>query len=130
VCAAMVVTLLSPMLRNRDSFPLSTYPMYADVRSESDDFIVVTATDESGAQRVLPMGVVAQTDDPLIARGVVNSAERSGELVALCQQIAARSPDWARGVIIANERHRLLDAARGNPSLVNRRELTRCAVVP
>jgi hypothetical protein len=130
VTAAVVAVLVSPLLRDRDSFPLSTYPMYANVRDETEDFIVVTALDESGRPQTLSMQIVAQTDDPLIARGVLDNAVRGGAVADLCQQIASRSPSWARTVVITRERHRLVDAARDDPSLVQSETLERCDVLP
>jgi hypothetical protein len=130
VTAVIVAVLVSPTLRDRDSFPLSTYPMYANVRSEAEDFIVVTALDQAGNQRALSMQIVAQTDDPLIARGVLDNAVRADALADLCQQIAARSAPWTRTVIITRERHRLVDVANGDPSLVQGATLERCDVSP
>ena len=63
---AVLAAVLSPAITNHDSFPLSTYPMYAFRRGRLDTFQVVLGVDAAGADRPLSLWVVANTDDPLI----------------------------------------------------------------
>jgi hypothetical protein len=59
--------LMSPVVRNRDGLPLSTYPMYATARSNIVGFVVVRGVTSGGEHVDLSMFTIARTRDPLIA---------------------------------------------------------------
>jgi hypothetical protein len=67
-----------PRSERKDSFPISTYPMYAFRRASADRFQVVLDEDSAGAIRPLPMHQVADTNDPLIAESLIDQAIRAG----------------------------------------------------
>lgn len=124
---AVIVVVASPALRDRDSFPLSTYPVYADVRPSTAVFATAVGVRLDGSERRLPMATLASTDDPLIAQqrladGVANGAE------GLCARIAARSPADVFEVIVVSERHDIVKAAAGEPSQLDRTIHARCRV--
>ena len=123
-----VVVLVSPALRDHDSFPLSTYPMYASVRSDVATFVTAHGGRSDGSIRRLSMEVIAQTDDPLIAASRLAAAVGDGRADALCTGIARRAPDDVVAVVVVRERHDVVSAARGDDSVVQRDELARCAV--
>ena len=69
----MVVLVVSPAMRNRDSFPLSTYPIYAHSRGRLVTFDTVEGVVAGGEIERLSLEAIAQTDDPLIAASVGSS---------------------------------------------------------
>lgn len=89
--AAVVVALFTPVIRDQDSFPLSTQPMYASARDRIDILASARGVDgRTGEQIRLSMGLVAATDDPLIAQSRLRRAISSGTAEALCVEIAGR----------------------------------------
>lgn len=100
VTIAVVVALFVPVIRDQDSFPLSTQPMYATARDSFEWLPSARGVDGgTGGQRRLSMALVAETDDPLIAESRLEQAIRSGRAMELCEEIAARvavDPDLRR----------------------------------
>ena len=89
--AAVVAALLVPVLRDRDSFPLSTQPMYATARDGFEWLPSARGVDGgTGAQLRLSMAIVAETDDPLIAESRLEQAIRSDRATELCDEVAER----------------------------------------
>jgi hypothetical protein len=85
-----VVVLVSPALRGRDSFPLSTYPMYAQDRGRTAELATVVGRRADGSLVRLGLRIVADTDDPLIAQSSVRRAIASGRAGAWCRAAARR----------------------------------------
>lgn len=124
-----VAVLVSPALRDHDSFPLSTYPMYASVRSDVATFVTAHGERSDGSIRRLSMDVIARTDDPLIAASRLAAAVGEvGGAEAVCTDVAQRAPDDVVTVVVVRERHDVVAASRGDDSVVQRDELARCAV--
>jgi hypothetical protein len=48
VFAGVLAAVLSPALTRHDSFPLSTYPMYAGIGVRLDHFLTVVGVDAAG----------------------------------------------------------------------------------
>lgn len=90
--AGFVLVLVSPALRNIDSFPLSTQPMYAGARSATARLATVIGRDATGAPRRLSMRIVAASDDPLIAESSVARSIRDGRAAELCRTVVGRIP--------------------------------------
>ena len=128
VVLAVLLAVLSPAVRGRDSFPLSTYPMYAETRGEVVSISTAVGVDATGHRRPLSLRAIAATDDPLIAESTVDDAIRGGRADALCALIAGRvGPDVTR-VEVVDERHDVVARALGRPSLVHRSVRASCAV--
>ena len=91
----VVAVLLVPAVTGADDFPISTQPMYADVRPERESFVTARGVDGSGATVALSMRQIARTDDPLIARQRLRDAAAQGPeaLDVACQDIANRVPE-------------------------------------
>ena len=123
-----IVVLVSPALREHDSFPLSTYPVYASARPREATFVTARGQGADGSTRRLSIDVIARTDDPLIAASRVADAVAAGQADELCSAIAARAPSDIVAVLVVRERHDVVDGARGKDSLLQREELARCAV--
>jgi hypothetical protein len=123
-----IVVLVSPVLRDRDSFPLSTYPVYSSVRPAVATFATAHGERADGSMRRLSMDVIARTDDPLIAASRLSDAVGAGRADEACAAIAARAPDDVVAVVVVRERHNVVAAARGDDSVLESEELARCAV--
>jgi hypothetical protein len=120
--------LVSPALRDHDSFPLSTYPIYASARRGDATFVTAHGRGPDGSTRRLSMEVIARTDDPLVAAFRVASAVAADRADALCSEIAARAPNDVSEVEVVRERHDVVEGARGHDSLLAREVLARCVV--
>jgi hypothetical protein len=87
--AALVV---SPALSSapRDSFPLSTYPMFSSGRKDATVSVDhAVAIDGSRGERPIPPRLVG-SDEVLQARATIARAAKRGEGRVLCRAIAAR----------------------------------------
>ena len=122
------VVLISPTLRDHDSFPLSTYPIYASARPRQATFVTAYGERADGSAHRLSIDVIARTDDPLIAASRVADAVAAGRADELCAEIAARAPSDVVAVVVVRERHDVVDGARGEDSLLQREQLARCTV--
>ena len=122
------VVLISPALRAHDSFPLSTYPIYASARPREATFVTAHGERADGSGHRLSIDVIARTDDPLIAASRLADAVAAGRADELCAEIAARAPSDVVAVVVVRERHDVVDGARGEDSLLQREQLARCAV--
>jgi hypothetical protein len=125
-----IVVLVSPALRDHDSFPLSTYPIYATARPREATFLTARGERADGSASTLSIDVIARTDDPLIAASRVAGAVAAGQSDELCMEIAARAPIDLVAVMVVRERHDVVEGARGEESLLHREQLARCAVPP
>lgn len=116
----VLLAVASPALRDHDSFPLSTYPMYAGARADTDVFSFVVGVDADGARLPLSLGVIARTDDALVAQAEVDSRVAGGDADGLCTEVAARVPDDVARVEVVTERHDLVTLATGGDSTLDR----------
>jgi hypothetical protein len=126
LAAAAILAVVSPTIREHDSFPLSTYPVYASVRPRSATFATAFGENADGSEHRLAMSVIAATDDPLIAAGRVADAVADGRAGELCRQIARRVPAGVVAVVVTTEVHDVVEAARGRHSLLSRTVHARC----
>ncbi len=90
ITVVVLGAVVSPAVRNRDSFPLSTYPMYASARGERFEIDTVVGFDAPGAPVRLTLALVAEVDDSLLAESAVGSAIASGRSAQLCREVASR----------------------------------------
>lgn len=136
--ATVVVLLFAPVALDRDSLPLSTYPMYSSARSTTSTLVTaqLVVGDE---RRSLSMGVIGNSDDPLIVTGELRAAIRNGEAPRRCREIAERAPatidrvdDRATGprIEVVSERHDTVDFVAGRTSLIERTVHATCEVPP
>jgi hypothetical protein len=94
VSAVVIGAVLWPLTwdANRDSFPLSSYPMFAHGRRSAElRAVYAVATDARGERRYVPPRLVANRE-VLQARAVLDRAGRGGRKGAalLCGEIAGR----------------------------------------
>ncbi len=126
----VVVLVLSPAVTSRDSFPISTYPMYAFERSRVERFEAVLGEAADGTLEPISARVAVGTIDPLIAEARVAAAIRTGTAGALCVDVAHRVEPGPRHVLVVHEVHDVVLRASGEPSLRERVVHARCAVPP
>ena len=128
VTALALVAVVSPVLRDRDSFPLSTYPMYASARSEVVSFSTVVAYDAGGQPVRLSLRTIARPDDALIGQARVRASIAEGTADVRCAEVAGSAPDAAARVEVVTERHDVVALASGDESLVDREVHASCEV--
>ncbi len=99
--AIVLIAMAVPVVTDDDSFPLSTHPMYASVREPVESLSSAVGVDASGRVERLSLGLIARTDDPLIAQSFVTDAIRSDRADELCAEIGERvaRSDRAPGLV-------------------------------
>jgi hypothetical protein len=91
----LALVIVSPALADRpkDSFPLSTFPMFAEGRKDGTVTVDhALAIDEAGGETPIPPRIVG-SDEVLQARATIGRAIKKGakESKDLCAKIAARA---------------------------------------
>ena len=86
------VVVLSPMLREPtdDTYPLSTYPMFAFDRGAEHNIATAVEIDADGSVRRLSPTLIAGTDEVILASVTVTRSINRGEADLLCAEIAER----------------------------------------
>lgn len=125
---AVLAALVSPAWRDRDSHPLSTYPMYAGATPQVIGFATAVGYDASERQRRLSLGAIARTDDALIAQSAVRNAIAAGRAEDYCREIAGRVGRDVVRVEVVEERHDVIAWADRRPSLAERAVRATCEV--
>jgi hypothetical protein len=90
--AVLVTAVAWPALRSPDddSFPLSTYPMFARSRPPQAWFSTAVAVDADGAPRRLTTRSIGGTAEPVHAAVTVQRAIADGSAARLCEEVAGR----------------------------------------
>jgi hypothetical protein len=126
------VAVLSPLLAmDRDSFPISSYPMFARPRGQPDLFAVV-ARAADGREVRLPASVVASSE-PLQTKVLIQRSVEQGPeaMQALCRSVAARiagGPDALRSVEIVRRRFDPIAYFERGPEPIEQARLSTCPV--
>jgi hypothetical protein len=128
VAVICLTAVVSPAVIGRDSFPLSTYPMYADRGSRLDTLATAVGVDAAGGVHRLSLATIAATNDPLIAESSLYEAIRTGRAGAVCVQIARRAGGFLVRIEVVEERHDLVARAKHKGSLLERRLDASCEV--
>lgn len=133
----VVAALVTPVALDRDSYPLSTYPMYAEARPARVDLPTAVGVDASGGTHRLSLGLIGASDDPLIVAGALREAIARGDADNRCDEIAERVLDAGaaseRGqplvqVEVVVERRDVVAHVRGEDALFDRTVEARCPV--
>jgi hypothetical protein len=128
VTVLVLLALASPAVRDRDSHPLSTYPMYASARPQVAAFPTVVGVDDGGEQVRLSLQAIARTDDALIGQSRVRRAIAGDAADALCAEVAGRVAGDVEQLEVVTERHDIVELATGGESLLARDVHARCEV--
>jgi hypothetical protein len=131
VTVVIAVVGLVPLALDRDSYPLSTYPMFSTRRSATGRFHTAVAIGET-VHRLSPERIAA-TDEVIQAAATVSDAIARGEVAALCADIAARvaadGPDAATAVEVVSEDYDAVAWYDGDRTPLGRVVHARCPVV-
>lgn len=139
VTGAVVAALFFPVVADRDDYPLSTYPMYARVRGSTVSLATAQGVDAAGGPITLSLGLIGESDDPLVVAGELRDAIADGRAEQRCREIAGRLERSGRAadepgavaVEVVIERHDVVARISGDaPGLVDRVVHARCAVAP
>ena len=129
--AIVVVIGVLPVALDRDSYPLSTYPMFSSRRTAIEPVHTAVARGEDGSIRRLTPTQISGNDEVIIAAQLVfDSISRDGGTV-LCGDIARRmstSSDMIDTIEIVTEKYDAIDWYEGRRSPVSRVVHTSCPV--
>ena len=134
ITAGVVGALMVPVMLNRDGFPLSTYPMYSSARGDAVTFATAQAVDANGVTSTLTLGVIGDSDDPLIVAGELRDAIRDGRAHERCEEISGRAAAWgglpadSTSIEVVTERHDVVVQVEGGQSLIARTVHASCEV--
>lgn len=130
--AVVVVVGVVPVALDRDSFPLSTYPMFSYRRTSTEVVDTAVATEPGGRTWRLSPVQIAATDEVITAAATVSDAIAAGRTDDLCAQIAARvaddGPDDATAIEVVSERYDAIEWFEGNHTPLERDVHARCEV--
>jgi hypothetical protein len=125
--------MLLPVVLDRDSFPLSTYPMYSRARPAEVTIPSALGIDAGGGEHRLTLQVIGASDDPLIVAGELRTAIGQDRAADRCRAIAERASqslvadlDLVR-IAVVMERHDVVAQVAGDPSLLERTVHAECA---
>ena len=90
--AVVVGAMLAPVVRDRDSYPLSTYPMFATDRARTSSVATVVGMTGDGAVVRLSPQLIGGTDEVVLAVETAARAVRAGPArsLDLCHRVATR----------------------------------------
>lgn len=131
--SAIVAALAAPVVLDRDSFPLSTYPMYSRARSGESTLITARGLTADGESRELTPTLIGDSDDPLVVVGRLRAALSTGRGDIRCAEIAARvgrreALSEVTTIEIVAERHDTVARTLEEDSLIERDVRTTCEV--
>jgi hypothetical protein len=102
VAGAVAFPLVRP--DERDSYPLSTYPMFSYDLGRVSDLDTVVGIDGTGAERRLTPTLIAGGHEVIHAAATVSASIANGDTPALCAEVAARvARDRGRGSLVRIE---------------------------
>lgn len=134
ITSGVVAALLAPVVFDRDDFPLSTYPMYSRARGGAVTLATAQAVDQNGETSALTLGVIGDSDDPLIVAGELRDAIRDDRAGDRCEEIAQRAAMWGGlpaasvRIEVVTERHEVVVQVEGGQSLLSRTVHASCEV--
>ncbi len=127
----VVVIGIVPLALDRDSFPLSTFPMFSAAIDQTQSIDTAVGVRTDGTVVRLSPAQIAGTTVVNQAASVVSSAIAGGRAPALCAEIAARlaAPDAAT-VEVVTERYDAVGWFNGDRTPVDRVVHAECPVAP
>ena len=111
--------MLSPLARepHNDTYPLSTYPMFATNRGEVHHISTVVEVLADGTTVRLSPETIAGTDELVLTAVTVNRAVIDGQADALCAEVVERLGALRRARV-QTEVHNVIElVANGSPPL-------------
>jgi hypothetical protein len=108
--------------------------MYSRTRGDVVTFATAYAVDAVGTTSVLTLGVIGNSDDPLIVAGELRDAIRNHRAGERCEAIALRAAAWSglpaasTTIEVVTERHDVIVQVEGGDSLLDRTVHATCEV--
>lgn len=128
VATVVVVIGVVPLILDRDSYPLSTYPMFSSNRTTREPVDTAVLIRADGRESTLSPLVIAGTDEPIIATVTVGNAVASGTADELCSDISRRLEPGTDGRIeVITVVYDALDWFAGRRDPVGRRVHATCS---
>lgn len=126
----IVVIGVVPVALDRDSYPLSTYPMFSSRRTAVEPVHTAVVAAADGSVRRLSPTQISGNDEVIIAAQLVYEAIRRDGGEVLCADIASRlsSADTGTEVEIVTEKYDAIDWYEGRKSPISRVVHTSCRV--
>lgn len=133
IAVVVVVGLATPVVTDRDSFPVSTYPMFSQPRTSETTVGYAVGLDRGGGDDRLPPEVVGGTAEVVHAAETIRQARRRDDLDGLCNEMAARLAGRDGDVVEVEIRLDTYDVVgwfEGRRDPLERDVLARCPVPP
>ncbi|HWO10274.1 MAG TPA: hypothetical protein VNN80_12360 [Polyangiaceae bacterium] len=128
----LTLAVLSPLTAmDEDSFPISSYPMFARPRGQPTLYAVVGRAAD-GSEVRLPASVVASSE-PLQTKVLIQRSVEQGPdaMLALCRSVAERvaeGPERLRSVEIVRRRYDPIEYFTRGPVPLEQERLSSCRV--
>jgi hypothetical protein len=124
-----VAAVALPGFTDRDSFPLSNYPMFSNDRSRITAFDTAVGVDADGeVERLSPLRI-SGSFEVIHAASTVTKAIRTGDADSLCREIAARARhDGLVRIEVVTETYDTVRWFEGDETPIARRVHARCEV--
>ena len=128
-----IAATLAPVVRSKDGFPLSNYPMFIVTRPDVTTFDTAVGLDPSGRQIRLSPQIVAGSIEVIQAVATVERAVANDTAEQLCRRIADRvavSDDFAdvQSVVVITETYDIIPALAEGAAPIDSIEHSRCEV--
>jgi len=135
VASAIVLGVVAaPALRapTYDSFPASSYPMFARDRPREATISHVVAISDDGRHRPIPPPLIAN-DEVLQAAATIHAALRRDQAMKLCRDVAERvaaHPDWVEftWLEVTRDRYDVITYFEGETKPKSRDTRARCRI--
>jgi hypothetical protein len=132
IAAVLGVVGFVPLVLDRDSYPLSTYPMFSTRRSTAETVDTAVAVDADGTIHRLGPQRIGGSDEIILATATVSGAIGVGTVDQLCTEIADRvagdGPASAASVEVVTERYDAIRWYRGDHQPIERVVHASCPV--
>lgn len=124
-----VVAVALPGFTDRDSFPLSNYPMFSNDRGRVASFDTAVGVRPDGATVRLSPRLIGGGYEVIHAAQTVSKAIRAGDAAGLCAEIAVRATgDGYATIEVVTERYDTVAWFEGNETPTDRRVHAACEV--
>ena len=124
-----VAAVALPGFTDRDSFPLSNYPMFSNDRGRVTAFDTAVGVDTDGNVERLSPRRISGSYEVIHAASTVSKAIRIGDADGLCREIAERArDDGLMRIEVVTETYDTVRWFEGDETPIARRVHARCEV--
>ena len=132
VSLLLLAATASPLIHGRDSFPLSTFPMFSKARPPIVDIDHVIGIGADGSEEVVPPSLVMR-GEVLQTKVAITQAIANRRAKLLCREVASRLAGLDRAVVrveVRSDRYRVSGYFAGDRRPLETRVHARCRVAP